>query len=78
MYGSYHSGIKATRTSQHNTVGKLSNDSVYSVSGAFVSYFSCILKRAQEEREYCQEVYKVSITGSQLARGGLPLQHPQG
>ena len=78
MYGSYHSGIKATRTSQHNTVGKLSKDSVHSVSGAFVSYFSCILRRAQEEREYSQEVYKVSITGSQFARGRLPSQHPQG
>ena len=34
MYGSYHSGITATRTSQH--CGKLSENSVYSVSGTFI------------------------------------------
>ena len=45
---------------------------------AFISYFFHIFSRAQEEREYSQEVYKVSITGSQFTRGRLPSQHPQG
>jgi len=34
MYGSYHSGIK--QQEHHNTVGKLSKNSVYSASGAFI------------------------------------------
>jgi len=72
MYGSYHSGIK--QQEHHNTVGKLSKESVHSESGAFVSYFFQILSRAQKERE---KVYKVSITGSKFARGRLPSQHPQ-
>jgi len=60
------------------TLWENSKDSVHSVSGAFVSYFFHIFSRAQEEREYSQEVYKVSIAGSQFARGRLTSQHPQG
>ena len=53
-------------------MGKLSKDSVYSASGAFVSYFSCILRRAQEEREYYQKYTKLASLDHNLQEEGCP------